>query len=141
MTNIHFFKEDIRFRLLNQQPLRNWIARVVRQHKFHLDEINYIFCSDEYLLRLNIKFLNHHFYTDIITFDNSDESKKISGDIFISYDRVKANAEKFNVSLKDELNRVMIHGVLHLLGYSDKTKKDQEAMRQLENDFLGKRTF
>lgn len=141
MSNIHFFKENIRFRLLNQQQLSGWIAGVVHQHKLHLDEINYIFCSDEYLLQLNKKFLNHHFYTDIITFDNSIEKKKISGDIFISYDRVKANAEKFSVSLKDELNHVMIHGVLHLLGYTDKTKKGQAIMKNMENECLGKRKF
>jgi probable rRNA maturation factor len=141
VSDIHFFKEDIRFRLLHQQELIGWIASAVHQNKFRLDEINYIFCSDEYLLRLNKKFLQHNFYTDIITFDNSSEKKTVSGDVFISFERVKANAEKFGTTLKNELHRVMIHGVLHLLGYKDKTKKDRKQMKEMEDLWLGKRKF
>ena len=141
MPNIHFFKEDIRFRLFNQQALRRWITSVVRMKKFHLEELNFIFCSDDYLLQLNKNFLHHHFYTDVITFDNSDNKKKITGDIFISYDRVKENAGLFNCSLNDELHRVMIHGVLHLLGYKDKTKTGKIMMRLFENKCLAKRNF
>ena len=139
MNNIYFFKEDVRFRFLHQQALREWITGVVGKKKFRIEEINYIFCSDNYLLELNKKFLNHHFYTDIITFDNSSGKKKISADIFISIERVKENAEKFNTSFNDELHRVMIHGILHLLGYKDKTKKDQSTMRMKEDEWLKKR--
>ncbi len=141
MNNIHFFKEDIRFRLLHQKELRRWINKAVGDTRFHLEEINFIFCNDPYLLNLNKQFLNHHFYTDIITFDTSSEKKKISADIFISIDSVKTNAEKFHSTFKDELHRVMIHGVLHLLGYQDKTKKDQAIMRKKEDEWLQKRKF
>jgi len=121
--------------------LRKWITSTVDGKKNRIEEINYIFCSDNYLLELNKKFLNHHFYTDIITFDNSSEGKKISADIFISIERVKANAEKFNTAFNDELHRVMIHGILHLLGYKDKTKKDVGEMRRKEDECLEKRNF
>jgi probable rRNA maturation factor len=141
VNNIRFFKEDIRFRLLYQDGLRKWITGVISQKKFKIEEINYIFCSDKYLIQLNKKFLDHNFYTDIITFDNSSEKKKISADIFISIDSVKTNAQKFGSSFKDELHRVMIHGALHLLGYKDKTEKDQRAMRSKENEMLSKRKF
>ncbi len=141
MNNIHFFKEDTRFRLLYQKELRRWINKAIREKKFHLEEINYIFCSDKYLLNLNKQFLNHNFYTDIITFDTSSGKKKISADIFISIDSVKTNAEKFHSTFKDELHRVMIHGVLHLLGYKDKTKKDQVIIRKKEDEWLGQREF
>jgi probable rRNA maturation factor len=140
-NNIRFFKEDIRFRLLYQKKLQQWIKRAVKSKKFQIEEINYIFCSDQHLLHLNKQFLGHDFYTDIITFDNSEEKKKISADIFISVERVKANAEKYNTAFKDELHRVLIHGVLHLLGYKDKTKKDREKMRMAEDKWLSKRNF
>ncbi len=141
MADIHFFKEDVRFNLLSQTRLRKWIGLAVRQNKFQLKELNFIFCSDHYLLNLNKKFLGHNFFTDIITFDNSEDRKSVAGDIFISYDRVKSNATEFKVPVKDELHRVMIHGVLHLLGYSDKTKKAQELMRKSEDEWLSKRNF
>ena len=138
---IRFFKEDVRFRLLKQKELSKWITSAAISHRFKIKEINYIFCSDKYLLNLNKKFLKHNFYTDIITFDNSSEKKTISGDIFISYESVKTNSKKFNSSLKDELHRVMIHGVLHLIGFKDKTPEDQKAMRKAEDEWLAKRRF
>lgn len=141
MKTIHFFKEDIRFRLLHQEELRKWITNAARENNFQPEEVNYIFCSDHYLLQLNKKFLDHNFYTDIITFDNSSGNKKISADIFISIDSVKTNAGKFQTGFKDELHRVMIHGMLHLLGYKDKTKKDQLVMRTKENEWLSRRKF
>ncbi len=141
MSHIRFFKEEIHFRLQTQDPLRKWISSAVRHHKFQLNEISFIFCTDQYLLQLNKKFLNHHYFTDIITFDNSVEKKIISGDIYISYPRVKENAEFFKTSLTDELHRVMIHGVLHLLGYRDKDKKEKSLMKKREDEWLSKRTF
>lgn len=141
MNSIHFFKEDIRFRLLHKTELCKWIIRAVQNHSFQLSELNFIFCSDKYLLQLNKKYLNHNYYTDIITFDNSLEKKKISGDIFISVDRVKANAEKFKTTFKDELHRVIIHGVLHLLGFNDKSEKDKRVMKRMEDEWLSKRKF
>jgi probable rRNA maturation factor len=136
---IHFFKEKISFRLTNSAELQKWISLAVKHHKFKIEQINFIFCSDKKLLVLNKKFLKHNYFTDIITFDNSTEKKKIEADIFISVERVTANSKKFKTTFKDELHRVIIHGVLHLLGYSDKTKKDVEKMRGAENFWLGKR--
>ncbi|MCX6290777.1 MAG: rRNA maturation RNase YbeY [Bacteroidetes bacterium] len=141
MIRIHFFKEDVRFRLVQQQELKKWIHAAIRKHAFELEEINYIFCSDQYLLRLNREFLNHDFFTDIITFDHGAGKKKISADIFISVDRVQFNSGEYGVAFREELNRVMIHGVLHLLGYKDKTKRDQQVMRKAEDDWLGKRSL
>ncbi len=104
------------------------------------NDINFIYCSDEYLLELNKSSLNHDYYTDIITFDYC-EGKEVSGDLFISIDRVRENANEMNLTFEDELHRVMIHGVLHLCGYKDKTKKDAETMREKENFYLKTRLF
>jgi rRNA maturation RNase YbeY len=136
---IHFFKEEISFRLQHSADLQKWISRAVHHHKFKIEQINFVFCSDKKLLALNKKFLKHNYFTDIITFDNSLEKKRIEADIFISVERVKANSKKFKTTFKDELHRVMIHGVLHLLGYSDKAKKDVVKMREAEDFWLGKR--
>src|ERR1041384_2470233 len=134
--NVNFFKEGIAFRLSNQPKLKKWIADVVGEKKYSVLQLNYIFCTDAYLLKLNKEYLNHNTFTDIITFpariertrsggNNSSEKKVIEGDIFISYERVKVNAAKFKTSVDEELHRVMIHGVLHLLGYKDKLARDK----------------
>lgn len=104
--------------------------------KGHIGSINFIFCSDEYLFQLNQKYLKHDTYTDIITFDSSVEETEISGDIFISLERVKENSKQFSGSFVKELHRVMIHGILHLLGYKDKSPKDKEAMSGKEDYYL-----
>ncbi len=108
---------------------------VVKKEKRNLKQLNYTFMRDESLLKINLQFLKHDNYTDIITF-NYNEEKKIAGDIFISVDRVKENAEKFGVKFEEELHRVMIHGVLHLCGYKDKSKTDSDLMRKKENSAL-----
>lgn len=141
MNTIHFFKEGIHFRLNHQDELRIWIRSVVTHSEFQLNEINFIFCTDQYLLQLNKKFLNHHYFTDVITFDNSIKKKSVSADIFISYPRVTENAAHLKVSRKDELHRVMIHGVLHLLGFKDKTQKESIRMKKTEDSWLLKRKF
>lgn len=115
--------------------LEPWIKTVITKENKTLGEINYIFCTDEYLLEKNQTFLNHNTYTDIITFDYSEENQ-ISGDIFISIERVKENARKFAVEFETELKRVMIHGVLHLIGYKDKSEDEQKLMREKENFYL-----
>ncbi len=109
-----------------------------RKEGFVIDELNYIFCSDDYLLSLNQRFLSHDEYTDIITFDHSFNKKQISAEIFISIKRVKENAKTFKTTFQNELHRVMIHGVLHLTGYKDKTKKQQQAIRKKEDYYLRK---
>ena len=132
---INFSNDNIVFGLKQKTKLKLWIASVVKKEKYEIGNLNYSFTSDESLLKINIEYLNHNNYTDIITF-NYNEGKKIAGDVFISIDRVKENAEKFNVKFEDELYRVMIHGVLHLCGYKDKTKADSELMRKKENSAL-----
>jgi rRNA maturation RNase YbeY len=132
---ISFQNLSIDFKLKDKTKLKQWIKSVTEKEKHTLGTINYIFCSDEELLEINIKHLDHNTYTDIITFDYT-ESKKISSDIFISVDRVSENAEKFKVTFDEELHRVMIHGILHLCGYKDKSKADAEMMRQKENQAL-----
>lgn len=132
---VSFHNQSISFKLKNKTKLRQWIKTITEKEKHRLGIINYIFCTDDELLEINIRHLNHNTLTDIITFDYT-EGKIISSDIFISVDRVAENAEKFKVSFEEELRRVMIHGVLHLCGYKDKTKADAELMRKKENASL-----
>lgn len=142
IKNISFFTQDITFNLLQKQKVREWVNRAVLEEGFsRVSELNFIFCSDDYLLDINKQYLHHDTYTDIVTFDSSEEEDVIAGDIFISIDRVRDNAQKFNVSETDELHRVIIHGVMHLCGYLDKKKEDKEMMTAKENEYLAKREF
>lgn len=136
MQKIHFFTEDISFELKGKKSIRQWIEDVVHKEGAKINELNYIFCSDEYLKQVNIEYLDHHYYTDIITFDNADNADTLESDIFISIDRVKENSQEFSRTFKEELHRVIIHGVLHLLGYKDKEEQDVIMMRQKEDDSL-----
>ena len=129
---ISFQNQSISFKLKDKTKLKHWIKSIVNKEKNVVGTLNYIFCSDDELLEINVKHLNHNTFTDIITFDYT-EDKKISSDIFISIDRVIENSKKFDTSFENELHRVMIHGVLHLCGYKDKTKSDAELMRKKEN--------
>lgn len=138
---INFFNEDIDFTLKNKIKLKRWIKTTIVSENHKLGELNFIFCSDEYLLEVNKQYLNHDTYTDIITFDNSDINLLIIGDIFISYDRIRENAVKFGVSEIDELHRIIIHGTLHLLGYKDKSKADKALMTTKEDIYLHLRSF
>ena len=138
---VQFFEEDISYKLKNKAAVKKWITDTVRAEGFILKELSYIFCSDIYLLQVNRQFLNHNYFTDIITFDNSAGDGLIVGDIFISIDRVRENAAKFNMPLLDELHRVIIHGVLHLVGYNDKTPADKEKMTLKEDFYLTSRSF
>ena len=129
------FNYETDFELTNPVEISNWIKEVIKREGFKLGEINYIFCDDEYLHKLNVEFLNHDTLTDIISFDNT-MGKLVSGDIFISIDRVKENAIIFNNSFLDELHRVIIHGVLHYLDYKDKNEAEKTVMRSKENFYL-----
>ncbi len=137
---ISFTSQHKKFKLLKSAAIKKWIDVVIKKEKRKLGEIHYVFVSDEELLEMNKQFLKHNTYTDIITFDYS-EGKTINGDIFISIDRVKDNATKFKTEFNDELHRVIVHGVLHLCGYKDKTKKDAALMRKMEENSLSKRAF
>src|ERR1700727_1986524 len=114
MPSISFFEEDISFKLKNKAEVRRWITGAIQNEGFKLKELTYIFCSDSYLLQINQQYLNHDTYTDIITFDHSEEEGSIVGDIFISIERIRENAAKFKVAEDEELHRVIIHGALHL---------------------------
>lgn len=138
---IRFFSEDISFSLKKKGLIRDWIKQTILDESYKLRELNFIFCSDQYLLSINQQFLKHDTFTDIITFDNSDEKGFIVGDIFISIDRIKENSNNFKTSFEDELQRVMIHGTLHLLGYPDKGKEAKAIMTQKEDFYLAKRSF
>ncbi len=138
---IHLFEEDINIKIKNKLAIKKWLKDTVELEKKKLGELNYIFCSDDYLHEMNVSYLQHDTLTDIITFDNSETSGLIVGDIFISVHRVEENAKKFEVEFSDELHRVMVHGALHLLGYKDKKKEEKEKMREKENYYLKKRKF
>lgn len=122
--------------LRQRTDLKAFIHTLFKQEKKKLGSLSYIFCSDEYLLGINKQYLNHHFYTDIITFDLSASPSLIEGEIYISVDRVKDNAQNFNASLKQELHRVIFHGALHLCGYKDKTPREEALMRKMEDKYL-----
>lgn len=141
MPTIQFFEEDISYKLRNKTAVRKWITDAIKAEGFKLDELTYVFCSDEYLLQINQQYLDHDTYTDIITFDNSEEEGYITGDIFISIERIKENAAKFAVTEAQELHRVMIHGALHLLGYKDKSAADKKKMTLKEDYYLAERAF
>ena len=130
-----YFNFETEFDLKNQDKLTEWVKATIKEEKHKFEEISYIFCDDKYLLNLNINYLGHDTLTDIISFDYS-VGKIISGDIYISIERVKENANTFKVDFYEELHRVIIHGILHYCGYKDKTENDKKIMRGKENYYL-----
>lgn len=133
--SIQFFSEDVGLPKIGKRKAANWIKGVIASEGKRVGDISFIFCSDEYLLDVNRKYLNHDYYTDIITFDDVDGSV-INGDIFISVDSVAENAKEFGTSFENEMHRIIVHGVLHLLGYKDKRKKDKLLMTEKEDFYL-----
>jgi probable rRNA maturation factor len=134
---ITFQSQNTNFKLNQGSRIKAWIKKIIELEKRKAGNINFVFTTDEDLLKVNIQYLKHNTYTDIITFDYS-EDKKISGDIMLSIERVGENAEKLKIDFDEEIKRVMIHGILHLCGYKDKTKTDSELMRKKENWALKK---
>lgn len=134
---IHFFSEDIKFNLKNKRKIKYWISSAIIENDFLVGDLNIIFCSEKKILSINKKFLKHNFYTDIITFPYITQ-KEVSSDIFISIQTVKHNSKKFSTTFTNELHRVIIHGILHLLGNSDETDEEKSRMRILENFWLSK---
>jgi probable rRNA maturation factor len=132
---IFFEREDIDFQLRKEDKTKDWILKIIEKEDKELIQLTYIFCSDAYLLQINKEYLNHDTYTDIITFPYLSPPH-IEGDIFISIDRIKENAQEFNTTFDEELRRVMIHGVLHLCGYPDKTEEETALMRVKEAEAL-----
>ncbi len=133
---INFFSEETDFTLENSDNFIKWIQKTVESYDSKIALINYIFCSDEYLHRINVAHLDHDTYTDIITFQYNESNEALESDIYISVDRVRENAAEFEVEEAQELRRVMIHGVLHLLGLGDKTEDEKKEMRNKEDYFL-----
>lgn len=129
---IHFFSEEIKFELAQKLKRKSWLKNIAKEEGFLIGELNYIFCSDDYLFQINVDYLAHYTFTDIITFDNSEKEGEIEGDIFISIDRVRDNASKHQQLEDVELSRVISHGLFHLMGYKDKTKEEAELMRSKE---------
>jgi len=133
---IFFTESPCDFELNDKTLAQQWIAQLAEKHGHQIESINYIFCTDDYLKQVNIDYLQHDYYTDIITFDNSEEEGIIESDIFISIDRVKDNAQTLGISFNEELLRVLAHGLLHLVGFSDKTEMESQIMREKENEAI-----
>lgn len=136
---IRYFCEDIRFTYKNKLANNRWLKIVAGSEIRKIGDINVIFCSDNYILDVNMKYLQHDYFTDIITFDYC-EGKVLSGDLFISVDSVRENSIEFGTDFEEELHRVIVHGVLHLIGYDDHTEEDKKVMRQKENYYLQMRS-
>ncbi len=132
---IDFNYEEVSENQIDENIIKSWIGKVITDYNSFLGSITYIFCNDDYILNINNQYLNHNYYTDIITFDYCD-GNTVSGDLFISIDTVLSNSIKFNTLFQEELNRVIIHGILHLLGFKDKTDQEAKTMRTLENQAL-----
>lgn len=133
---VHFHTEDVSFKPSSPKLIKDWVKSVIQAEGYKLGTVNYIFCSDPYLLKVNQDYLNHDYYTDIITFNMSDIEDTLSADIFISIDRVRQNAVELGQPFDNELYRVIIHGILHLVGYDDKTEKAKKIMRNTENQYI-----
>ncbi|MDD7136414.1 MAG: rRNA maturation RNase YbeY [Bacteroidales bacterium] len=136
---IRYFCEDIKFTYKNKLANNRWLKMVAGSEIRKIGDINVIFCSDNYILDVNMKYLQHDYFTDIITFDYC-EGKVLSGDLFISVDSVRENSIEFGTDFEEELHRVIVHGVLHLIGYDDHTDEDKKVMRQKENYYLQMRS-
>ncbi|MCK5169097.1 MAG: rRNA maturation RNase YbeY [Bacteroidales bacterium] len=132
---IKFFTEDTKFNLKNKNRIKNWVNSTITSVNKKTGNINFIFTSDKHLLKINKEYLSHKYYTDIITF-NYCENEIVSGDIFISIETIKYNSSRFNVAIIEELHRVIIHGVLHLLGFDDQSDEEKDVMREKENYYL-----
>ena len=133
---INFFNEDIDFKFKDRNKFKVWLKKVAEKEGFRITDLNYIFCSDQYLHKINLEYLNHDTYTDIITFDNSEDETTIEGDIFVSIERVTDNSDTLNTHFEEEIRRVVVHGLLHLCGYDDHSIDDKAEMRRLESDYI-----
>ena len=137
VENVFFHSENIDFELSDELKITNWLQEVAKREGNNIDSLSFIFCDDAYLHEMNVSYLNHDTLTDVITFQYSEsDSATIEGDIFISIDRIKENAATYKVAIEQELNRVIVHGTLHLLGYGDKSPKEKQLMTNKENEYL-----
>ena len=132
---IYFHDEGIEYHVYGKKEIRKWINRVIENEGKETGDINIIFTTDSYLLEINYQYLNRNYYTDIITFDYSD-GKNVSGDLFVSIERIRENARSLNVKMKSELTRIIVHGVLHLIGYNDSNQAEKEIMTEKEDKYI-----
>ena len=133
---IIFFNEDIDFKFQGKNNFKAWLKKVADKEGFKIKDLNYNFCSDEYLHKINVDYLDHDTLTDIITFDNSEDESTIEGDIFVSIERVKENSQTLNTVFEEEIKRVVIHGLLHLCGHDDHSIEEKVEMRRLESKYI-----
>ena len=137
MAEVNFFYENIDFRIEKKRKIKHWIENILTRERYKREfRVSYIFCSDSFLSVINRQYLHHTSLTDIITFSLADTEDEIEGEVYISIDRVRENSNKFDVLFETELYRVIVHGILHLLGYKDKTGKEKEKMRRLEESYI-----
>lgn len=134
--SVYFHQQNTQPKLSNRKALKQFIQNIFTQEKKILTKLDYIFCTDKFLLQINKQYLNHNYFTDIITFNLTEKTTTIIGEIYISIDRIKENAQQFKTLYQQELHRVVFHGALHLCGYKDKSKKDQTLMRKKEDFYL-----
>ena len=135
-SKINYFSENINYSLSEEKKISEWLYLIAKSENFSISELNYIFCDDKFLYSLNTEYLNHDTLTDVISFNYSEGMGQIIGDIYISIERISENANIFNKTIKNELYRVMAHGLLHLLAYSDKTKSEKSVMTKKEDYYL-----
>jgi probable rRNA maturation factor len=135
-NSIHFFFKDVSSTLRNRKQLKDFITFLFKTEKRHIENLNYIFCTDKFVRKINREYLKHDFYTDVISFDLSNTPGKIIGDIYISRDRIKENSSRFKASISRELHRVIFHGALHLCGYNDKSALQKKIMKEKEDYYL-----
>jgi probable rRNA maturation factor len=135
-ASINFYTQSTSYKLPQKNLVRQWLHQTARKEGYKIEHINYVFCNDTFLLEINRNYLKHNTLTDIITFPLSEKNKALEGDIFISIERVKENAKQFGELSSRELKRVMVHGLLHLMGYKDKTKIDSLKMRKKEDTYI-----
>lgn len=137
-AKVYFFFDNVSITLRNRTKIKKLIERLFIEEGKHLARLNYIFCTDQALLEINRKYLSHSYYTDIITFDLSETTSQVIGEIYISADRIRDNAKKHNALVRTELHRVIFHGALHLCGYNDNNKRQRQEMRKMEDIYLKK---
>ena len=133
---INFFNEDIDFKFKYKNNFKAWLKKVAEKEGFRINDLNYIFCSDQYLHKINLEYLNHDTFTDIITFDNSEDESTLEGDIFLSIERIIDNSRILDTHFEEEIKRVIIHGLLHLCGHNDHSIEDKAEMRRLESEYI-----
>ena len=134
---VQFFFLDTKIALSDRTRLKRFIPKIFKEENTGLESLSYIFCSNEYILDINKKYLNHNYYTDIITFDISEKKEGIVGEVYISVEMIRENAKKFDTTIKEELHRVIFHGALHLCGFKDKTLSKKKKMTAAEDKYLG----